>query len=242
MNDSEKVTENEKPATVEAATTANPNAGKPCLLARFHDLSTFASRDPSRYVIQGVHVDAKRRLVEATDGRMFVRVPVAERADEFPSVADKRETSESAIVPVAALKKALGNVPARTTLPVIAHVRFSAATANGDGTPKATMTASDLDTEQAVTTRTIEGKYPNLDNAIPTVEPRLSIALASGLLRRLCEYAGKHGVPGEGTVDGTIIRFEFVDEMSPVRASFDVKDAFGYRVKVQAVICTCRMS
>lgn len=240
MNENSNDSSNQ--TTVADKATVHPNAGKPCLLARYHDLSAFTSKDAARYVIQGVHLDVQRRFVEATDGRMLVRVPVTEHVDEFPAVTDKRETCESAIVPVAALKKALANVPARTTLPVLAHVRFSAATANGDGAPKATMTATDLDAEHSVTTRTVEEKYPDTDVVIPNEFPKLSIALASGLLKRLCEYADKHGAECGGNVDGTTIRFELVDELSPVRVSFDVKDAFGDLVKVQAVLMPCRIN
>lgn len=225
-----------------AANAANDGANAPAeqttnpaiLLGRHHDITGFASTDASRFVLNGVHYNAKKRVLEATDGRVAVRVPVCEQAAEFPPTKAGGETLPDAIIPTAAFKRALANVPARTTLPVLDYVRVA-----GSG-ERVTMTATDLDTEQAVTAKTIEGRFPDLDQVWPTKAPTLRIALASGLLKRISEYAERHGKATDKT--GVAITFEFTDATSAVRFGFELENAMGEDVRAEGVLMPVRLT
>lgn len=211
-------------ANAQAAQTDNPAI----LLGRHHDITGFASTDPTRAVLNGVHYNAKKRVLEACDGRVAVRVPVCERADEFPPTKAGGDAMGDAIIPTAAFKRALANVPARTTRSVLGYVRVA-----GDG-ERVTLTAIDLDTEQVVTAKTVEGRFPNMNGIWPTKAPTLRIGLASGLLKRIAEYAERHGKAGHKT--GVAITFEFTDALEPVRFGFELKNAMGEDVRAEGVL------
>lgn len=210
-----------------AAQAAQPD-NPAILLGRHHDITGFASTDPSRYVLNGVHYNAKKRVLEACDGNVAVRVPVCERAGEFPPTKAGGETMGDAIIPTAAFKRALANVPARTALPVLGYVRVA-----GEG-ERVTMTATDLETEQAVTAKAIDGRYPDMDQVWPTKAPTLRIALASGLLKRIAEYAERHGKEAGKT--GVTITFEFTDALEPIRFGFALENALDETVRAEGVL------
>lgn len=216
------------------AQSAEQTANPAILLGRHHDITGFASTDPTRAVLNGVHYNAKKRVLEACDGRVAVRVPVCEHAKDFPPTKTGGETLPDAIIPTAAFKRALANVPARTTLPVLGYVRVAG---NGD---KVTMTATDLDTEQAVTAKTIEDWFPDMDGIWPTQAPTLRIALASGLLKRIAEYAERHGKADLKT--GVAITFEFTDVLEPVRFGFELENAMGEDVRAEGVLMPIRLT
>lgn len=227
-------TANAASETANDSASASANGSPAILLGRHHDITGFASTDPTRAVLNGVHYNAKKRVLEATDGRVAVRVPVCERADEFPPTKAGGAAMPDAIIPTAAFKRALANVPARNTLPVLDYVRVA-----GDG-ERITMTATDLDTEQAVTAKAIDGRYPDLDQVWPTAAPTLSIVLASGLLKRIAEYADRHGK--ETGKPGCAITFEFTGALEPVRFGFELENALGESVRAEGVLMPIRLT
>lgn len=185
------------------------------LLTKHHDVSDFASKDASRYIINSVHYNSAKQLVEATDGRVVIRVPVTV-SDEFPPVKGQVENPPvDCIIPIAPFKKGLGNAKATKHLPILGYSRIDA---NG----KVTLTTTDLDTEQAVTCKPIEGNYPNIDQVMPAKEPTLTIAIGAAVLSKIADYAAKHSTDGDKT-----IVFQFSDKLSVFGFSINVEDVNG---------------
>lgn len=195
-------------------TEAAAATGKPALLGREHDVSAFCSDDPTRLVIQGIHYNQKAGCIEACNGRVLIRVPVTFDPSEFPPVADT-QAAHDCIIPQAAFKRALGNLPKTTKLPVLQQIRLGV-----NGT-HCTLTTTDLETEQAIKTKMVEGGYPNIEQVIPSNAPKFSISLSSEILKRVAEYALKHGVDG---IEQNRIRFDFHGECEPVQFSILLKD------------------
>lgn len=189
------------------------------LLGKHHDLTSFASTDASRYVIQSVHYHAGHKLLEATNGRILIRVPVEEReAADFP-VKGPQAMPADCIIPLPAFKKAIGNIPNGGSLPSIQRARLDAAK-DGENI-KVILSTTDLESEQAIKAKAVEGQYPNCDMVIPTEPAKLTIALGSELLLTLATYAKKHGKEtGSG---GPAVTFEFRDGTDPVRFSVQLE-------------------
>lgn len=209
------------PVQSDPETSAPVPPAKPLavLLGKHHDITPFASSDGSRYVLNSVHYYREKSVLEATDGRVLIRVPMSSEQEpgEFPARAAHDTAPMDCIIPLAPFKKAIANIPNGGTLPALKQARLDAAPVKFKGADRVecVITSTDLETEQAVRALTIEGAYPNTDKVIPTEEPKFSVTLAPEILLRLATYAQKHG-----REDYKGIRFDFTDEMAPVRFKF----------------------
>ena len=189
-----------------AAAVANRILEKPkaVLLSKHHDISAFCSEDETRYVLGGAHYNAERKFLEATDGRQLIRVPV-EESDEFPEVKTALDHPPlDCIIPRVALQKGLRSIP-KSSLEILQHARLDA---NG----KVSLTTFDLDNESALTTKPVEGNYPNTEQVIWTEEPTLTIALNPYYLKMIAEYASKHCHEKH-----TSIKLMFKSELEPMK-------------------------
>lgn len=214
-----------------------PTPMKGALLGRIHDITEFASVDKTRYVINGLHFKPTpgkpgTGMLEATDGRILIQVPVTAPVDEFMSVADKTPATDC-IIPVATFKKALSNVPKNGPLPILRHMRLGT---EGD---KITLSTTDLDTEQAVKTKAIEGQYPKTEQVIPKSEPTFSISLNPVLLAKICDYAAKHAYPKDASGS---IKFMFTDAIDAVRFEIHVRTELGDPEKVTGILMPMRVA
>lgn len=216
-------------------------SGKAVLLGRHHDVTAFCSTDASRYVIQGVHFNAEARRVEACDGHVAIRVPVCERVEDFPLVSTvSKETSDCILAPET-VKKGLANISKGGVLPIVNYAQLT--TVQNGEVSKATVTATDLDAEQAVTGKVIDGKYPNLDAVWPDKPATFAICLDANQLKRIAEYAVKHGVETkEAGRSTTAIRLEFTDEFSPMRFSIVLDDPLGEHPKAEGLLMPIRLA
>lgn len=209
---------------------------KAVLLGRIHDVSEFASKDETRYVINSIHYDDKLGCVEATNGRALIRVPVTVPVEEFPPVKDTG-VAQDVIIPLGPFKKALSTVPKNGPLEILRHLRMSV---QGEpGMQRLTLTSTDGDTEQAVSAKAIEGIYPNTQQVITETEPAMSIALNPFVLDPIIEFAKKHAYP-----DGVsaTITFHLTDSISPVRFEINCRDELGNPVKAYGVLMPMRLS
>lgn len=189
---------------------------KQILIGKHHDITDFASKDAGRYILNSVHYCADKKLLEACDGKVLIRVPVVE-SEEFPPVKGASEAMPiDCIIPPGPFKKALANVPKSPSVDCLAYAKLDA---NG----KVTMTTTDMDTEQGVTCTPLEGNYPNCDQIVPEAAPIFSICLAGGILKRIAEYALKHS-----SDDSCTVRFDFTENTCPVRFSINVDDLNGH--------------
>jgi len=211
----------------QAPSTSTPaTAQTVVLLSKEHDITAFASDDPSRFVIQGIHYNATAGCVEATNGRQLIRVPV-ERSEDFPPVSGAFTPASDVIIPSAPYKKALAGIPRSKTLPIIENVALSAV--NGS---KVRLTTNDLDNENSVVAKAIEGNYPRLDLVIPTKPPVFTIALSAYELRIIADYFARHS-------DATAaVTFQFTADTEPVRFAGTL--ASGKRAT--GVLIPCRLT
>ncbi len=194
------------PAVAPEASATQPQ--RIVLLGKEHDITAFASNDPSRLVLNGVHYNEKAQCLEATNGRMLIRVPVTvDQGDDFPPLSGERLPAKDCIIPLAPFKKALSSIPNGGTLPILRHVVLS-----GSAGDKLRLTTNDLDTEQNAVTKRIDGTYPDTEQVIPTAPAKFAISLDPSLLQTVAAYFAKHC--GEKT---NSVRLEFTDELSPVR-------------------------
>lgn len=197
------------------------------LIDKANDISAFASDEPSRCVIQGIHLD--RRFTEATDGKIMIRVPyVTTPATEYPAIDRVSDELTDSIVNVKAFTDAIKAAPKSKNLPVLQTVRLSS-NAKGD---KVQLATTDLDDARVVESKRIEGKYPNTDAVWPEQPDGKSICLSGELLKRIADYAIKHGK------DDAPIRLTMTDEFSPVTFAIKLED--GREAK--GVLMPMRMS
>jgi len=183
---------------------------KDILLGKHHDITAFASSDPTRYAINSVHYNENGKAVECTDGRIMIRVPVLE-SESYPPVT-VTAPARDCIIPLKPFQQALKNIPNGGAMPILKHMRLGVI---GEGEEaRVNLTTSDLDTEQNIATNPINEVYPDINQILPKDEPKLTITLSAHLLKVLAEYAAKHG-----TADFAPIKFEFTDGTSPVKFS-----------------------
>ena len=177
------------------------------------DISGYASTDTSRFVITHVHL--REDFLEATDGRMMVRIPYPPTATD--ETVDRKGLD--AMVPALTVKKALRDAGKAGV--VDAHV-------NG---------AVSLIVPGGVTHKAekVDGQYPQTDKVWPGKEPTFSITLAAELLAKLAEHAAKHG-KRNGTCTG--IRFDFTADCEAVRFSY----ALGPDRQATGVLMPMRMA
>jgi len=208
------------------------------LLGKHHDITAFASKDAARLTLNGVHYHHDKKLVEATDGRVMIRVPVVEDKDgEFPSVSVNGEAKDC-IIPIAPFKKALGNVK-KSSLPICEHLRLSVIEKSGTPELIINLCTTDLDTEQNVATRPIDAKYPNVDQVLPTEETKFSYCLSAKILKQIAEYAERNGHATNGT--DIPVKFEFTEELLGVKFSVMLDTPMGI-VKAEGMAMPMRMS
>lgn len=216
--------------------TAQAPVNPPVLLSKHHDISGFASQDQTRFVVNGIHYKPTGRYIEATDGRLLIRVPVVNmpEQDETPLNRTKLpgNVADECIMPTAPFKKGLANIKAVKGLTFSAYAKLLA---NGD--KNVTLVTTDLDVQQSVTARSIEGQYPNTDMVMPTKEPKFKIALSPELLGKFCDYASKHGHEKE-----SVMLVEFWDDLSPVRLSFRIDDPNDTPLRAVGILMPMRMS
>lgn len=182
---------------------------KQILIGKQHDITAFASTDQSRYVLNGVHFNAEKKRLEATNGAILITIPVVE-SEEFPPVKGASEAlPTSNIIPTAPFKRALANIPKRSSLPILENALL-------DSNAKITLTTTDLDTEQSVTAKPVEGKFPDVDKVVPDTTGWQAIQLSGEYLSIIADYAKKHSAG---------ITFRIKDELSPV--TFSIRTQSG---------------
>lgn len=123
----------------------------------------FVSRDETRAVLTGIHITPD--YVEATDSYRLVRITHAEgiKPMDYPTGPDSTAPAysdvppEGIIIEASAIKRALANMPSRSTLPILNRIALKV-----DGN-YARLSTNDLDCVSAHTTRLIEGTFPDID-------------------------------------------------------------------------------
>lgn len=116
--------------------------------------------------------------------RACVEVP---KDDEFPTVAGESPSGESLpfLLPVPAADALVKAIPRKNrSLPILEHAVLCES--EGDTVRFAT---TDLEVQNPVTVRPIEGDYPDTDQVIPEAQEDPSVILDARLLSRACRIA-----------------------------------------------------
>ena len=154
-------------------------------------ISTFASSDPTRCMLQGVHVEASGNLI-ATDGHILgILTPSDSPEDkDFPAIGQS-PGEVPALVPctlaidgVKALAKA---IPAKARLPILKHALLDHTATNANG--KAVFHVTDLDNHQVINVAKLDGTFPNYVAVMPKEPPVYRIVFNAELLKRLAMAA-----------------------------------------------------
>jgi DNA polymerase III sliding clamp (beta) subunit (PCNA family) len=169
------------------------------LLQSEHDITSFASKDPTRYILNGVHFNAEKERLEATDGKILIHIPVNKLpVDNLPAPLNQESESKSVVIPKDKFQKAIRNIVKKTKLEVLKNARLDSSKKE-----RVTLTTTDLDCEQVVSTRPIEGEFPQIEQVFPAGDPKMTIIIAPGLLQKIATYACMYGKKNTG------IKFEF---------------------------------
>jgi DNA polymerase III sliding clamp (beta) subunit (PCNA family) len=195
------------------------------LLNREHDITAFASNDQSRYVLQSVHYNEAAQCLEAVNGRCLIRVPV-QKSEDYPTLSGEFAPAKDMIIPIAPFKKAMASIP-KSAVEVLCNVAMSSV--NGE---KVRLTTNDMDNENSVVAKRIDGIYPNCEQVIPTATPTFSISISAHELQNIANYFAKHGV-GQCAVN-----FQFTADCEAVRFSGTTTSG----KKVVGVVMPMRMS
>lgn len=154
-------------------------------------ISTFASADPTRRMLQGVHLEASGNLI-ATDGHVLgILTPGDSLSDEdFPAIGQS-SGEVPALLPctlaldgVKALAKA---IPTKACLPIVKHALLDHTATNAKG--KAVFHVTDLENPQVIQVAKLDGTFPNYLAVIPKDPPVYRIIFNAELLKRLAQAA-----------------------------------------------------
>jgi len=154
-------------------------------------ISTFASSDPTRSMLQGVHIEASGNLV-ATDGYILGILTPGDSLDDkdFPAIGQSAGDVPAlrpctlAIDGIKALAKA---IPTKSRLPIVKHALLDHTATNANG--KAVFHVTDLDNPQVVNVAKLDGTFPNYVAVIPKDDPVYRIVFDAELLKRLAVAA-----------------------------------------------------
>jgi hypothetical protein len=178
-----------KMTNIKPATT-----GDPVLLSKEHDISAFVSNDESRYALNGIHYNAEKSRLEATDGRILITISLASKnsatsfRDMPPLKGALPGAPESCTFPPKALTDVLAHVvDGRVALACLKRVVFGGG--DKENSQPISFTTTDLDTEHTVYSKVIECNYPDVEAVLPTFESRASILLGPHLLKKALDYA-----------------------------------------------------
>lgn len=154
-------------------------------------ISMFASSDPARHMLQGVHIEASGNLV-ATDGHILGLLTPGDRLEErdFPAIG--QSTGEiPALTPctlaidgVKALAKA---IPAKARRPILKHALLDHTATNANR--KAVFHVTGLDNPQVINVAKLDGTFPNYVAVMPKEPPVYRIVFNAELLKRLAMAA-----------------------------------------------------
>lgn len=165
-------------------------------------LAKLASKDASRYTLQGFAVEKDRAIV--TDGTILVGVmnehPVAD--ENFPAVAGLEHKTfadgpmiETVLVHRDAALAALKAIPKKNTIPALYNAAMGT-----DGN----LYTTDLENVSQFKHKMNGARFPNWRQVMPTGEPIASVSFDVRKMRQLCDYIAENGDARMATAKLTI--------------------------------------
>ena len=151
------------------------------------DITQFCG-DDTRPEISGVYFNGDKTV--ATDSYRLIEVEALpdSLAEDMP--VGMTSTPMDQIIPADAVKKTLRNVPKKPTIPCLENVTVSSDKKENS----ATLTTSDLETQDQVKSRVIDGDYPDYQQIMPEVDPKQTITINAQYLKEMADYFNKHAV------------------------------------------------
>lgn len=213
-----------------------------------HNLSiaSFASKEESRYTLQGILVTPKATV--ATNGHYLVWVSDAKdrKAKDYPQVLGFAGASDTFTPFILSRDAALAIAkvtPSKERIPILNHVAVAK-----DGNA---MAVTDLERPQVFPVRHVEGKFPQYEVVIPKYEDAVArITLSAEYLAQIAKqfagFADKRNTPvtlsfykhGENDDIGTnSVRFDAVSAdgnqgmtavLMPIRDASDYAHTYGW--------------
>lgn len=150
------------------------------------DLRSFVSK---RHPLDNINVTPD--YAEATEGHLLLRVPHDNMTPgDFPTVNGIGEglNGNSVLVNPEALEKAFKHTDPKMHLRILGYVHLSI---DEKGSP--ILTATDLETSVHVRQRKIDNAFPDTAQVIPQEPRSLSVCLNAELVKKLADWACKHG-------------------------------------------------
>lgn len=166
---------------------------KAVLLGRAHDLSPFTSNQANRELLQHVCIDADRKLVEASDGRILAQVPLPEtHAVEYPPSQSAASTDGNrefgkAVVPAGKLAEFIKAAPKKPKLPVLKHAHVSR-----EDEESVRLFQTDVDHEKMEVVPTFEGSWVDTSKIPPKKKPKATVRLQGKYLEAIGKYVRQH--------------------------------------------------
>ncbi len=187
------------------------------VLDRTCDVTAWASEDPTRFNLCGAHLELEKNRIVATDGHRMLLVPLPKRLEaQEPPVHQGERPRTSLIIPRATLIEALKSIPKAKNNPTIPDVITVGMMDNG------AVNLTSWTKELARVERTampVDGKFPDVEQVIPSDPPRARIGLSAQYVKELGETALK--LSGEKNLG---IELEIRGSLDPVVATFVVGD------------------
>jgi DNA polymerase III sliding clamp (beta) subunit (PCNA family) len=186
-------------------------------------ISIFASTDPSRSMMLGVHVETNGNLV-ATDGHILGIVTPGDGLDEkdFPNIGQSSgdiPPLKPCTLAVDGLKALAKAIPTKSRMPIIKHALLDHTATNANR--KAVFHVTDLDNPKVINIAKLDGTFPNYVAAMPNDPPVYRIVFDAELLKRLVTAALTLGKDQKKTY----IELEFVASgLSGMKATSTNKD------------------
>ncbi len=191
-------------------------------ISKIHDLKGFVSQERTRYALTAVHVDEKNGVIEATDGKKYISVPLLGDSDgKFPITPGQGdELKKNMLIPYQAIEKALKNTPTKSIRPIL----NSALLTNKDG--KGVLSMTDLENGQDISFAPAVGNFPKTSDLFTKEKPKAEFILSADMLESMVAYAKKNGKKSEGNP----INFKFYGDNIGLKFEIDVgqkKPAIG---------------
>ena len=154
----------------------------------------------------------KKDRTVATDKYVLIEVETPKiKEDDFPILpnTETEEMKNDCIIPIKAVNKMLANIPKSATLPILENVVFCKGTDE-----QAEFATTDLEQVDKVSVRTIQDKYPDYEQIIPTEKVVKKIKFNVKQLQKILRFYSKN--------DKEMIEFEIREntEMMQVNEKF----------------------
>ena len=186
-------------------------------------ISAFASSDPTRYMLQGVHIEASGNMI-ATDGHILGILTPGDSLEEkdFPSIGQSAG-DVPALVPctlaIDGIKALSRAIPTKSRMPIVKHALLDHTATNANG--KAVFHVTDLENPQVVNVAKLDGTFPNYVAVMPKDPTVYRIVFDAELLKRVATAALTLGKDQKETA----IELEFTASgLSAMKATTTNKD------------------